>query len=321
MTLPARRRAPVALTLATAAAALLAGPLPAPAQQPSPTAAAPASAPAAPATPATPAAPAATPAAKKAPAKSAAAEGEASAKSAESYSLGLMWGEQLRNTGVTPDAISTARIAQGVRDAITGKVAVSDKDRENIRALATSGADANHRAAAKFLAENGKKPGVVTTKSGLQYQELKAGSGNSPKANDSAVVNYRGTLLDGTEFDSSYKRGEPATFEVDRVIPGWTEALQLMKPGAKWKLFIPPQLAYDLRSRPPIPPGSMLLFEVELVSVKPAPPASPPPSVTNAPGKPGVPASAAPKATGKPPVNPADSPNSPSPATVPPAPK
>ena len=302
MTLPARRRAPVTLTLAAAAAALLAGPPSAPAQQS--------------ASPA--AAPAAAPAAKKAPAKSGAAESEASA---QSYSLGLMWGDQLRNTGVTPDAISTARIAQGVRDGITGKVAVSDKDRDNIRALATSGAEANHRAAARFLAENGKKPGVVTTKSGLEYQELKAGKGDSPKANDSVVVNYRGTLLDGTEFDSSYKRGEPATFEVDRVIPGWTEALQLMKPGARWKLFIPPQLAYDLRSRPPIPPGSMLIFEVELMSVKPAPAASPPASANPAPGKPGVPASAAPKATGKPPVNPPDSPNSPPPATVQPAAK
>lgn len=294
MTLPARRRAPVTLTLA-AAAALLAASLPAPAQQPSP---------------------AASPAAKKAPAKTAAAEGEATEKSAESYSLGLMWGEQLRNTGVTPDAISTARIAQGVRDGITGKVAVSDKDRDNIRSLATSGAETNHRAAARFLAENGKKPGVITTKSGLEYQELKAGSGDSPKANDSVVVNYRGTLLDGTEFDSSYKRGEPATFEVDRVIPGWTEALQLMKPGAKWKLFIPPQLAYDLRSRPPIPPGSMLIFEVELMSVKPAPAASPPASANPA-AKPAVPAAALPKSTGKAPVNPPDSPNSPSPATQP----
>lgn len=295
MTLPARRRAPVTLTLAAAAAALLAASLPAPAQQPSP---------------------AASPAAKKAPAKTAAAEGEATEKSAESYSLGLMWGEQLRNTGVTPDAISTARIAQGVRDGITGKVAVSDKDRDNIRALATSGAETNHRAAASFLAENGKKPGVITTKSGLEYQELRAGSGDSPKANDSVVVNYRGTLLDGTEFDSSYKRGEPATFEVDRVIPGWTEALQLMKPGAKWKLFIPPQLAYDLRSRPPIPPGSMLIFEVELMSVKPAPAASPPASANPA-AKPAVPAAALPKSTGKPPVNPPDSPNAPPPATQP----
>jgi len=272
MTSPARPRAPVTLTLIAAAAALLAGAFPATAQQPSSTAAAPAS-------PITPPAPAE----KKAATKGAAVEGETSQKSAQSYSLGLIWGEELRTHGVTPDAISTARIAQGVRDAITGKVAVSDKDRANLKALAASASEAsqkaaaklgeaNHKAAATFLAENGKKPGVTTTKSGLQYQELRAGSGDSPKASESVVVNYRGTLLDGTEFDSSYKRGEPLTFQVDRVIPGWTEALQLMKPGAKWKLYIPPQLAYDLRSPPGIPPGSMLIFDVELMSVKPAAP-------------------------------------------------
>ena len=272
MTLPARPRGTITLTLAAAAAASLAGALAATAQQPSSTAAAPAS-------PITPPAPAE----KKAATKGAAVEGETSQKSAQSYSLGLIWGEELRTHGVTPDAISTARIAQGVRDAITGKVAVSDKDRANLKALAASASEAsqkaaaklgeaNHKAAATFLAENGKKPGVTTTKSGLQYQELRAGSGDSPKASESVVVNYRGTLLDGTEFDSSYKRGEPLTFQVDRVIPGWTEALQLMKPGAKWKLYIPPQLAYDLRSPPGIPPGSMLIFDVELMSVKPAAP-------------------------------------------------
>jgi FKBP-type peptidyl-prolyl cis-trans isomerase FklB len=310
MRLPARRRAPVALTLA-AAAALLAAPLSAPAQQPSPAAS----------TPATPAAPPTTPA-KKAQPKAGAAQGAASEKSAESYSLGLLWGMQLRGAGLTTDAISAERIAQGVRDALSGKAELSEQDKENIRTLTTSAIEANHRAAEKFLAENGKKPGVVTTKSGLQYQELKAGSGDSPKANDSVVVNYRGTLLNGTEFDSSAKHGgQPATFEVDHVIPGWTEALQLMKPSAKWKLFIPPKLAYDLRSPPSIPPGSMLIFDVELVSVKPAPAASPPTSANPAAARPAVPAAALPKATGKPPVNPPDSPNSPSPATVQPAPK
>jgi len=272
MTLPALRRGPITLTLSATAALLLAGPLAA--QQPSSTAAAPASTPA----------PAAAPAAKKAPAKGAAegaAEGEAGEKSARSYSLGLMWGEQLRGTGVAPDAIVSARIAQGVRDGISGKVTLTDKDRENVQALASAVGDTNHKAAVKFLAENGKKPGVVTTASGLQYEEVKAGSGDSPKLKDTVVVNYRGTLLDGTEFDSSYKRGQPASFEVDQVIPGWTEALQLMKPGAKWRLFIPPQLAYDMRSRAPIPPGSALLFDVELMSVKPTPAA--PPAATDKP--------------------------------------
>ena len=304
MTSPVRGRGRIQLIVTAAAAALLAGALTAAGQQPS--------------SPASPSAPA--------PAGKAAAKGGAEAaqspKSAQSYSIGLMWGEQLRNTGVTPDAISTAKIAQGIQDAITGKVAVSDQDRQNIRALATSAGDANHKVAEKFLAENGKKSGIVTTASGLEYQELKAGSGDSPKMGDSVVVNYRGTLLDGKEFDSSYKRGQPATFEVGRVIPGWNEALQLMKPGAKWKLYIPPQLAYDLRPPPGsgIAPGSMLLFEVELMSVKPAPPAAANPAPASKPAT-NVPASALPKATGKPPTNPPNSPNSPSPATVQPAAK
>jgi FKBP-type peptidyl-prolyl cis-trans isomerase FkpA len=165
-----------------------------------------------------------------------------------------------------------------VRDGITGKAKMSDADRQNISRLMRNAqqgaADANHRAAAKFLAENGKKPGVTTTASGLQYKVLAAGSGESPKASDEVTVNYRGTLLDGTEFDSSYRRGEPATFPLARVIPGWTEGLQLMQPGAKYQLFVPPQLAYDMRPRPGIPPGSMLIFEVELLSVKPVPAAA-----------------------------------------------
>jgi FKBP-type peptidyl-prolyl cis-trans isomerase FklB len=211
-----------------------------------------------------------------------------SRKSAASYSLGVTWGEELHDTGVKPDAISVERLVQGLRDGLAGKARSGDEDRENIRGLLAAVGEENHRAAAKFLAENSKKPGVVTTASGLQYQVIAAGSGESPRSTDEVTVNYRGALLDGTEFDSSYKRHEPATFEVDRVIPGWVEALQLMKPGAKWKLFIPPQLAYDLRPRPPIPPGSMLLFDVELISVKKAPPpaATPAPAAPTAPPQP-----------------------------------
>src|SRR5262249_44269997 len=141
--------------------------------------------------------------------------------------------------------------------------------------LVNSVGEANHRAADKFLAENGKKPGVVTTASGLQYKVLNDGNGDSPKAADEVTVNYRGTLISGTEFDSSYKLGQPATFQVGGGTGGWTEALQLMKPGAKWQLYVPPKLAYDLQSRPPIPPGSLLIFDVELLSVKaPAPAAA-----------------------------------------------
>jgi FKBP-type peptidyl-prolyl cis-trans isomerase FkpA len=225
----------------------------------------------------------------KKPAANAANTEAASEKNAVSYSIGVSMGDQLRSTGVTPDQISSQRLTQGVRDGITGKAKMTDADRQNISRLMRNAqqgaADANHRAAAKFLAENGKKPGVTTTASGLQYKVLAAGSGESPKASDEVTVNYRGTLLDGTEFDSSYKRGEPANFRVDRVIPGWTEALQLMKPGGKLQLYVPPQLAYDTHSRPPIPPGALLVFEVELIGVKP-PEAAAAPAEPTRPGAP-----------------------------------
>ena len=118
-----------------------------------------------------------------------------------------------------------------------------------------------------FLAENAKKEGVKTLPSGLQYRVITEGTGASPKAGETVTVNYRGTFLDGTEFDSSYKRGKPASFQVDGVIAGWTEALQLMKPGDKWQLFVPSELAYGQRGMGRIPPNSTLIFEVELVSL------------------------------------------------------
>ena len=272
MTLPAPRRGRTFL-LFSAAVALVAGSMLAAAQQP-PAGAAPASQAAAPA--------------KKAPAKAgAASEAPAKAKtSSPSYSVGVSMGEQLRASGIPPELLNTQQLGQGVHDALSGKVSMTDKDRENLRGLVDSVGESNHRAAAKFLAENGKKPDILTTASGLQYKVLTAGTGASPKTTDEVTVNYRGTLINGTEFDSSYKRGQPANFQVNRVIPGWTEALGLMKPGAKWQLFIPPQLAYDLRSAPPIPPGSLLIFEVELLSVKAAPPAAAQPA---APAQPATP--------------------------------
>jgi len=226
------------------------------------------------------AAPAAKKPAAKAAAKGAEAKAPASPKSQGSYSLGVSMGEQLRRAGLTPETVAIDRIAQGIRDALGGKAQMTDADQQNIgnmvRTARSAAGEANHAAAAAFLAENGKKKDVVTTASGLQYKVLTPGSGESPKPTDQVTVNYRGTLLDGTEFDSSYKRGTPATFPLNGVIPGWQEALALMKPGSKYQIYIPPKLGYDLESPPAIPPGSLLQFDVELISVKPAAAATPP---------------------------------------------
>ena len=209
-----------------------------------------------------------------APGAKPAAKAPAAARTA-SYSLGVMFGAQLKNNSLTAEQINTAQVAQGMKDALAGKAELGDADRENITKLASAAGEANHQVAAKFLAENGKKPGVVTTASGLQYKVLTPGSGNAPNPTDEVTVNYRGTLLNGTEFDSSYKRNEPAHFPLNKVIPGWSEGVGLMKPGAKYQFWIPPQLAYDMRSPPGIPQGSLLIFEVELLSAKPPAPAKP----------------------------------------------
>jgi FKBP-type peptidyl-prolyl cis-trans isomerase FklB len=222
----------------------------------------------------------------KKPAAAAAAPGGASdvkaptnAKAQASYSIGVSMGDQLHHLGLTSDSIVTERLSQGLRDALSGKVAMSPHDQENIAAFLKttrdSLADTNRAAAKAFLAQNGKKPGIVTTASGLEYHVVTEGSGTPPKSTDEVTVNYKGSLLDGTEFDSSYKRGQPATFPVNGVITGWQEALVLMKPGSKWELFIPPNLAYDVNSPPAIPPGSLLKFEVELIKVKQPAPATP----------------------------------------------
>ena len=130
-------------------------------------------------------------------------------------------------------------------------------------------ADANKKEADTFLAANKSKPGVVTLPDGLQYKIVKEGTGPKPAATDTVTVNYRGTLINGTEFDSSYKRGEPATFPVGGVIKGWTEALQLMPVGSKWELYIPPDLAYGMRGAGnEIGPNAALIFEVELLSIQ-----------------------------------------------------
>ncbi len=263
MTLPASRRR-TAFLVNTAVVGLLAGAALASAQQPDSSAA-----------PATPA--------KKAHAAATPAKADSAARST-SYSLGVSMGDQLHASGIGAEAVNSTQLAQGVRDALTGKTSITDADKANIAKLIQGGiaaqAEVNHKAAAKFLAENGKKPDVVTTASGLQYRVLAPGAGASPKPTDEVTVNYTGKLLDGTEFDSSYKRGEPAKFQLNHVIPGWSEGVGLMKAGSKYELFVPPSLAYDLRTpTPAIPPGSMLIFTVELMSFKasPPPPAAPAP--------------------------------------------
>jgi FKBP-type peptidyl-prolyl cis-trans isomerase FklB len=220
------------------------------------------------------------------------------AKDKVSYSIGLDIGTTLKKQkiDINPDALSA-----GVRDAVTGaKPQMTDdqiketmstfsKDLSEKQATASrEAATKNAAASEKFLADNKTKPGVKTTASGLQYKVLKEGSGPSPKETDTVVTNYRGTLIDGTEFDSSYKRNEPATFQVNRVIKGWTEALQLMKKGAKYQLFIPANLAYGPQGAgAEIGPNAALIFEVELVDIKPSPTAAASPTtVPSAPPQP-----------------------------------
>ena len=200
-----------------------------------------------------------------------------------SYGLGLSLGSNLKRNGVDPGEVDLDQFIRGFKDAAGGTAQMTESEARNaIMAYQNEArkrmAETNKKAAEQFLAANKSKEGVVTTASGLQYKVLTEGAGDSPKANDQVTVHYKGTLLDGTEFDSSYKRGQPATFGVGQVIKGWTEALQLMKPGAKWQLFIPPELAYGEAGRPGIPPNSLLQFEVELISVQTQAAATPAPA-------------------------------------------
>src|SRR5215831_7405069 len=198
-----------------------------------------------------------------------------------SYSIGMNIGANLsrQKVDINPDIL-----AAGIKDAIAGKTQLTqdqvkdvmqqfEKDMEQKQKDA---GEKNKAEGTKFLEENKKKPGVKTTASGLQYKADKEGTGAQPKATDMVTVNYRGTLIDGTEFDSSYKRGQPATFPLNGVIKGWTEGLQLMKKGAKYQFFVPSTLAYGERSvGPDIAANATLIFDVELLDVKPPPTPAP----------------------------------------------
>lgn len=196
-----------------------------------------------------------------------------------SYSIGMDIGGNLKRGSVEVDPDLLAR---GLKDSYGGgktiltedqaRQAITDfqkaqmaKQAETMKILS----EKNKADGEKFLAGNAKKEGVKVLPSGLQYKELTPGTGKSPKSTDTVTTHYKGTLIDGAEFDSSYKRGEPATFPVSGVIPGWTEALQLMKEGAKWQLFIPSKLAYGEKGvGQVIGPNATLIFEVELLTVK-----------------------------------------------------
>lgn len=196
-----------------------------------------------------------------------------------SYVIGVDIGTNLKKQSidVNPDLLF-----KGIKDGLSGnKLMMSDQEIKETIALFQKEMQAKQEEVAKkmgeknkkegeaFLAENKNKEGVITLASGLQYKVLKKGSGKKPKLTDTVTTHYRGTLIDGTEFDSSYRRNQPVSFPVNGVIPGWTEALQLMEEGAKWQLFIPPHLAYGERGAGPrIGPNATLIFEVELLSIQ-----------------------------------------------------
>lgn len=202
-----------------------------------------------------------------------------------SYTFGLNIGQNMKQQGMG-DMIDPQSLAAGIADILAGREskltpeqleATMQTFQERMQEIAQkqmeeqmAAGEASRASGAAYLAENARKEGVTTLESGLQYRVIKSGQGASPKASDSVVAHYEGRLTDGTVFDSSLKRGQPLTIPVNRVIPGWTEALQLMKEGDKWELVIPSDLAYGPNppQGSPIPPNAVLVFEVELLEVK-----------------------------------------------------
>jgi FKBP-type peptidyl-prolyl cis-trans isomerase FklB len=192
-----------------------------------------------------------------------------------SYAIGVDMGNSFKkNFNKSEFDIDPDIMVRGMKDVQAGSTPLmTDQEvRETIMAwqkdIQAKRAEKNKKDGEAFLAGNKKKKDVKVLPSGLQYKVITAGKGKTPKATDTVTVNYQGTLIDGTEFDSSYKRGQPATFPVNGVIKGWTEALQLMKEGSKWQLVIPADLAYGERGGGPIGPNAVLIFEIELLSVK-----------------------------------------------------
>jgi FKBP-type peptidyl-prolyl cis-trans isomerase len=195
-----------------------------------------------------------------------------------SYTIGMDIGSSLSQQDMELDldllveALRASYAGEETRltreEALAEREAFMEQRQQQMQAQRAEEADQNLQAGQAFLEQNRDREGVMETESGLQYRVIEEGEGESPAAEDRVTVHYKGTLIDGTEFDSSYDRGEPATFALDRVIPGWTEGLQLMKEGAKYEFFIPSDLAYGEQGRPgPIGPNATLIFEVELLEV------------------------------------------------------
>jgi FKBP-type peptidyl-prolyl cis-trans isomerase FklB len=196
-----------------------------------------------------------------------------------SYAIGMDIGNGLKRQNID---LNPEIVAQGIWDALSGgKTLLTEQEyRDTMTAFKQEMSkkqmaqmqefsEKNQKDGENYLVENKTKKGIITLPSGLQYKVIQAGTGKTPKSSDTVAVHYKGTLIDGTEFDSSYRRGQPASFPVKGVIPGWTEALQLMKEGAKWELYIPSNLAYGERGAGRnIGPNSTLIFEVELISIK-----------------------------------------------------
>lgn len=201
----------------------------------------------------------------------------------ESYSIGASIGSYMANHVAEQEAmgmpVDKKLVVEGFSNGLKGELQLTEEEMQTVlqnldkklnekrTAQAEELASKTMADGKKFMEENAKQPGVKTTASGLQYQVIEEGKGPKPTADDTVEVNYRGTLVDGTEFDSSYKRGETIKFPLDRVIPGWTEGLQLMPVGSKFKFVIPPQLAYGDRDTGTIPANSTLVFEVDLVKI------------------------------------------------------
>lgn len=202
-----------------------------------------------------------------------------------SYSLGYNIGQSIKRQHVD---VNQDLLAKGIADALSDAQPLltpeetesvmqnfRKKQMEEMNKRRQEQAEKNLEEGKKFLEENKKKEGVKTLPSGLQYRVIKEGTGNTPKSTDKVTTHYSGKLLNGTEFDSSYKRNEPATFSVTGIIQGWQEALQLMKEGGKMELFIPPELAYGQSGRPGIPPNAVLIFTMELISIEKGEPEAP----------------------------------------------